>query len=164
MTDHEFRLTPVDVRAQEFPKGFRGLDPAAVEEFRARVADELERVLKERKALEEQLVALTAEIEVLRSREQAINEAVVLAQQVKEDARTAAERGADLVLREARASADELVREARLTEQQLRRNIEAARHQFSAYVASFQQLLNRHSAQIEALNELDQDGRPPETP
>ena len=71
-------------------------------------------------------------------------------------------RGADLVLREARATADELVRDARMTEQQLRRNIEAAQHQFSAYVASFRRLLDRHSAQIDALAEFEHDGRPPE--
>ncbi len=162
MNEHEFRLTPVDVRTQEFPKALRGVDRAAVEDFRARVADELERVLKERAALEKKVASMNAEIESLRNREQAINEAVVLAQQVKEDARTAAERGADLVLREARATADELVREARMTEQQLRRNIEAAQHQFSAYVASFRRLLDRHATQIDALAEFEQDGRPPE--
>ncbi len=162
MTEHEFRLTPVDVRSQEFPRAFRGFDPVTVEDFRSRVAEELERLLKERAALEQRIEALNHEIEGLRNREQAINEAVVLAQQVKEDARTAAERGADLVLREARATAEDLVREARMTEQQLRRNIEAAQHQFSAYVSSFRRLLDRHAAQIDALSEFEQDGRPPE--
>ena len=162
MTEHEFRLTPVDVRTQEFGKAFRGVDAAAVEDFRSRVADELERVLKERAAFEKKVEALNVEVDSLRKREQAINEALVLAQQVKEDARTAAERGADLVLREARATADELVREARMTEQQLRRNIETVQHQFSSYVSSFRRLLDRHTAQIDGLAEFEHDGRPPE--
>ncbi|MBI4502719.1 MAG: DivIVA domain-containing protein, partial [Gemmatimonadetes bacterium] len=47
MTDGGFYLTPVDVRAQEFRKSLRGYDPGDVDEFRNRIADELERLLKE---------------------------------------------------------------------------------------------------------------------
>ena len=57
MSDDVFRLTPLDLRKQEFRKVMRGFDPATVEDFRARAADELERVVRERMALEEQAQA-----------------------------------------------------------------------------------------------------------
>src|SRR3989338_5415576 len=43
MSDDIFRLTPLDVRKQEFKKTMRGYDPLQVEDFRGRAADELER-------------------------------------------------------------------------------------------------------------------------
>src|SRR5579864_3885370 len=54
-----FHLTPLDVRKQEFRRTLRGYDPLGVEDFRMRVADELERVIRERSVLEERVSALT---------------------------------------------------------------------------------------------------------
>jgi len=50
-----FHLTPHDVRKQEFRRSLRGYEPLGVEDFRVRVADELERILREKSVLEERL-------------------------------------------------------------------------------------------------------------
>ena len=42
MNDDVFRLTPLDVRKSEFKKTLRGYEKLGVEDFRARVADEME--------------------------------------------------------------------------------------------------------------------------
>ena len=52
MSDHAFHLTPSDVRAQEFQRAFRGYDPLQVDEFKNRVAEELDRLLRELAKLE----------------------------------------------------------------------------------------------------------------
>ena len=44
----EFHLTPIDVRAQEFRRATLGYERARVEDFRERVAEEMERLLRER--------------------------------------------------------------------------------------------------------------------
>jgi DivIVA domain-containing protein len=46
MTDDTFTLTPHDIRSQEFPRAFRGLDPVHVEAFKQRISEEFERVLR----------------------------------------------------------------------------------------------------------------------
>ena len=56
----EFRLTPLDVRKTEFKKTMRGYEPLEVEDFRARVADEHERLVKEKILLEDSAIG-TAE-------------------------------------------------------------------------------------------------------
>ncbi|MBW8772810.1 MAG: DivIVA domain-containing protein, partial [Gemmatimonadetes bacterium] len=48
MTEDVFNLTPHDVRGQEFARAFRGYDAAQVEEFRGRVAEAIDRLLRER--------------------------------------------------------------------------------------------------------------------
>lgn len=66
MTDDGFHLTPLDVRRQEFRRSIRGYEPLGVEDFRMRVADELERVLRQNSVLEERVAALTEQLRVFR--------------------------------------------------------------------------------------------------
>ncbi len=159
---NEFHLTPVDVRTQQFRRVFRGYDPAGVEDFRTRVAEELERQLRERAALDERLHNFREQLKVFREREKALNDALVLAQQVRTDAEQAAKREADVMIREAHMSGDQIVREARATEAAVRHDIEAAQRQFSGYLVALRNLLERHLSEVDALEAHERDGTPPE--
>ncbi len=79
MSADAFHLTPHDVRKQEFRRSLRGYEPLGVDDFRVRVADELERILREKSVLEERLAALGEQVGVYRERERAMNEALVAA-------------------------------------------------------------------------------------
>ena len=48
MSDDAFNLTPLDIRKQEFRKTLRGYETLGVEDFQIRVADALERAIRER--------------------------------------------------------------------------------------------------------------------
>ena len=162
MNDEGFRLTPVDVRAQEFRRGALGYDTAAVEDFRSRVAEELERLLRERATLDERLQNLREQLKSYREREKALNDAVVMAQQVKAEAEEAAKRDSDLTVREANSKAEEILAEARATEADVRRDIEEAQRHFSSYLVAFRLLLERQLAEVDALAEHEKDGSAPE--
>src|SRR6266849_1604860 len=83
VSDDAFNLTPLDIRKQEFRKTLRGYDTLGVEEFQMRVADALERAIRERQILEERVGAITEQLRVFREREKAMNEALVAARAVK---------------------------------------------------------------------------------
>jgi DivIVA domain-containing protein len=161
MTEEQFRLTPIDVRAQEFGRTAFGYSIAGVEDFRERVAEEMERLLKERTTLEDRVANLREQMKSLREREKAINDAVVMAQQLRDGAQKNAQQEAELIIRDARATADEIIREARNEELDVRRDIEDAQHQFTGYLAAFRRLLDRQLAEIDALAEHERDGSPP---
>jgi DivIVA domain-containing protein len=163
MTDSGFHITPVDIRSQEFHRALRGYDPIGVEEFRERVADEVERLLRERAQMEERLLQFREQLTAFRERERALNEALVAAQQLRADTEQAARREADLVLREARGDADRIVQEARAAEQTVRRDVETAQRQFQAYLGAFRTLLERYLSEVDALDAHRQDGTPPRT-
>ena len=86
MTDDVFHLTPLDVRRQEFRRALRGYETLGVEDFRMRVADELERVLREKSVLEERVAALTEQLRVFRERETAMNGELITEEQDCADA------------------------------------------------------------------------------
>ena len=149
--DHAFHLTPLDVRSQEFQRAFRGYDSGQVNEFKMAVSDELERLLRDRAQHEEKLRSAQEQLRAFRDRERAMNEARVAAQQLRVDSRAQAEREAELVLREATAEAERILERARQEEALVRERAAGAARQFTAYVASFRALLERHLGEVDGL-------------
>jgi DivIVA domain-containing protein len=141
VNDEAFTLTPHDIRKQEFRKTLRGYDTLGVEDFRMRVADALERAIRERQVLEERLSALTEQLRVFREREKAMNEALVAAQQLRQDTRAAAEREGQAIVRDAEAEARAV--QTRMAEME---------RQYQQYVGGFRALLERQLAELRALD------------
>lgn len=151
MNHDAFTLTPHDVRAQQFRRAFRGYDAIEVEAFQARVADELDRQVRDRLQLEERVRNMQEQLRAFRERERAMNDALLAAQQLRHDTHAAAERDAAAVLRDARAEGERIVEHARTDERLVRERAESAARQFSAYTAAFRALLERQLAELDVL-------------
>ena len=152
MSEPAFHLTPLDVRKQEFRKSLRGYEPIGVEDFRVRVADELERILREKSVLEERVAALGEQLRAYRERERAMNEALVAAQQLREATHTAAQREAQVVVREAEAEGRRLLDAARAAKAEVERQAAEVQLQYQQYVGGFRALLERQLAELRALD------------
>jgi len=150
MKDDTFSLTPLDVRTQQFGKALRGYDQAAVEEFRERVANELESLLREKAVSDEQIRNFREQLKSFREREKALSEALVGAEQLREEAERHAQRKAESILREAQIEADANLNDARQAEQAVLRDIETAHRQLTSYLAAFRVLLERNLAEVNA--------------
>lgn len=151
MSDDVFRLTPLDIRKTEFRKGMRGYDTLSVEDFRARVADEFERLVKEKIALDERLRAVEEQLKDYRSREKAMNDALVTAQQLRAETREQAEREAQIILREAEADAERRLERSRRELERLDASGQEMARRHHAYLASLRSLVERQKAELEAL-------------
>lgn len=152
MNDEAFNLTPLDIRKQEFRKSLRGYDTLGVDDFRMRVADALERAIRERQVLEERVAALTEQLRVFRERERAMNEALVAAQQLRQEARAVAEREGQVIVREAEAQAKRLIDDAKTAETAVKARMAETERQFQQYVGGFRALLERQLAELRALD------------
>ncbi|HTH66449.1 MAG TPA: DivIVA domain-containing protein [Gemmatimonadales bacterium] len=151
MSDPTFHLTPLDVRRQEFRRSLRGYEPLGVEDFRMRVADELERVMRDKSVLEERVAALTEQLRVFRERETAMNEALVAAQQLREETRASAEREAQVIVREAEAEGRRQLDEAGRGQERAQEKMIEIQRQFAGYLAGFRALLERQLAELRSL-------------
>lgn len=151
MNDEIFRLTPLDVRKTEFRKTMRGYDALVVEDFRARVADELERLVKEKLAMEERLRIVEEHVGEYRQREKAMNDALVSAQQLRAETREQAEREAQVILREAEADAERRLDRARRELERLEASGQELARRHHAYLTSLRVLVDRQRAELEAL-------------
>jgi len=151
MSDNAFELTPLDVRSHEFARSVRGYDRAQVDDFKLRLSSEIERLIRERIQAEERLKNAQDQLRVYRERDRALNEALVAAQQLRADTRQQAEREAELVVREAEAESTRLLNRARIEEQLVRERTANASRNFAAYVAGLRALMERHLAELDAL-------------
>lgn len=151
MSDDAFHLTPHDIRAQEFQTAMRGYTKVQVDEFKLRVSEEVERLLRERLQWEERLKNMQEQLRAFRDRERAMNEALIAAQQLRVDAKVQADREAETIIREARGQAMLVVSAAQQDELAVRERYESAQRQFSAYISNFRALLERQLAEIDGL-------------
>jgi cell division initiation protein len=99
------RITPLDVHEQTFRVTFRGFDPAEVDAFLQRIADELDRLIEERDQVQAQL---DKESETRVNLETALSSARSLQQGLLEQAKQEAE----LLVGQAQLKADRILARA----------------------------------------------------
>jgi DivIVA domain-containing protein len=149
--DESFHLTPLDVRRTEFAGALRGYDKARVDEFRDRVANELERLTRLNQDLESKAKGFHEQLRAFRERDKALNEALVSAQQLRAETKEQAEREAQLILREARGEGERLIDAAKSEVRRLAGEIEGLERARRAYLAQFRELVARQLAELDAI-------------
>jgi len=154
MIDESFRLTPLDVRRWEFGTAMRGYDKARVDEFRERVADELEELTRKNQELDAKAKAAHEQLRAYREREKALNEALVSAQQLRAEMREQAEREAQLIVREARADGERMVDEARSEIRRLAGEVEALERARRSYLTQLRAMIERQLAELDAVGSV----------
>lgn len=148
-------LTPVEIRkkSDDFDRGFRGFEPGQVEGFLEMVADRLDELQKRNRDLEREVEHLREELEGFEEREEALNEAVLTAQQLREESRAQAEREARLTVREAEAEAEAIRREAERELADARDKLDELRSRRAHFLRSFRALLEGYLAEVEVEQE-----------
>jgi len=160
MIDESFHLTPLDVRRYEFGNALRGYDKASVDQFRMRVADELEALTLKNQDLEAKARSFHEQLRAFRERDKALNDALVSAQQLRGDIRNQAEREGVLILREARAEAERIVEESRAHLRSLSMEVDALDRTRRQYLAQMRILVERQLAELDAVGAAGPPSRP----
>ncbi len=163
-SEDAFHLTAVDVRRYEFGTTLRGYDRARVDQFRAQVADELERLARANQDLDEKARAFHEQLRAFRERDRALNEALISAQELRADMKDQAAREKELLVKEAAAEAQWIVESARSEALALRDEIERLERARRAYLAQIKMLAERHLAEVAAAEQqraIVDDVRPP---
>jgi DivIVA domain-containing protein len=150
MIDETFHLTPLDARRYEFGKALRGYDPERVNQFRDQVAEELERLARVNQDLDAKARGFHEQLRAFRERDKAINEALVSAQQLRNEIREQAEKEGQLIIREARAEAERLLDEARSEVRRIEDQLASLDRARRAYLAQLRVLIERQLTEVTA--------------
>ncbi len=154
-------LTPLDVRKkkEDFKRAVRGYDPEQVDSFLQIVADRLEELIGSERTLADRVESLEEQLERYQERERALNEALLAAQELREEARSQAERDAALRLREAETHAEAILLDADQAIRQSQRRLDDMRARRGHLVRSLRGLLERLSEYLD-LEEARLDAEP----
>ncbi len=150
MIDEAFHLTPLDVRRFDFGHAFRGCDPARVDQFRDQVADELERLNRVNQDLDQKARSFHEQLRAFRERDRALNDALISAQQLRQDTREQAEKEALLIVREAQGEGERLLEEVRGEVRRVQSDLEALERARRAYLSQTRNLITRYLSEIDA--------------
>ena len=149
-------LTPLDVRNKrgDFKKLMRGYDPQEVDVFLEIAAERLEELVRDNIVLRERSESLERQVGAQTGREQAVQEALVTAQELRADIHSQAQREADHLVKESETEARRLAAEAEANVRNLIRDAERRlelgrdaleemeRHR-TRFLKAFRQLLER---------------------
>lgn len=148
------RLSPLDIKKQEFNRGFRGFEEEEVSAFLQMLADQWDEVLEESRRLESRVAELENKLQHYQRVEDALQEALNTAKSSSKTKLANAEQEAALLLREAQSKGEQIMQEAKFANQSLiQSNISLDQRQ--------QQILARLkaflSSELDMLSRFDKD-------
>lgn len=145
-------LTPLDVRKKkgDFRRGLRGYEPGVVDDFMDLVADRLENLVRETAALKEEVARLEQQVADYRDREKALTEALVTAQEMREEIRAQSAREVDLLRRQAEQDAEEIRGDAVRAREREEESLNALRRKQLQFLASYRSFLEQELAELAA--------------
>ena len=147
------RITPLDIRKQEFKRVMRGLDGDEVHAFLNTIAEEYEAVLSDNKNLREKLVAIEERLAEYKSIETNLRNTLLTAEKLTHEAKDNARREASLIVRQAEMEAEKAAEGIRAHTAQLRREILELKKNKDNYLSRLKSLIDGHARMIDGFTE-----------
>jgi DivIVA domain-containing protein len=146
-------LTPLDVRKKkgDFRRGIRGYEQAQVDDFLELVADRMEVLVREASSVGDRIARLEQQVAEYRDREKALTEALVSAQQMREDIRTQSTREVELLRKQAEQEADRIRSDAIHMREREEQSLEGLRSRQFQFLASYRKYLEQELSELAAM-------------
>jgi cell division initiation protein len=144
------KVTPQEVRQQQFAVRFRGFDPAPVDAFLEFVAGALEELVKENNQLRQALAAKEEEIQALRAQAGNWKKALAAAQQTAEELIARGEQQAQQLMAEAEFKAQQMLMKAEKRRTAITQDVQALARRKYQLVSEMHSFLEQHLELLEA--------------
>jgi cell division initiation protein len=148
------RLTPLDIKKQEFKRTMRGFDLEEVNAFLEMVAEEFEALHRDKNRLEDEALKLRTQLHDYQEVERTLKQTLMNAQESMQLSRDNSKREADLILREAELQAEKIIDDARKRLAQLKNDLLVVRAQKDSFARRLRHLLE---SQLELIGVLELD-------
>jgi cell division initiation protein len=154
-------LTPLDIQNKEFRRAIRGYSEQEVDEFLDEIVREFEGLIRDGAGLKDQLARLEQRLAQYTDIEELLKRTLISAEEAAGDLRAAAQKEADLIVREAREQArreiDASQREAAGAEEALART----KHAYRAFLGRAKAELRAHLESLESMEPKEVAPPPP---
>lgn len=105
-------ITPMDIHNKDFQRSFRGFNMDEVDDFLTSVQRELEKTLREKRELEDELEVVEGKLKNFEEMQEALNKSIVVAQDAADRLRENADHEVNVIRKEAENYSHEVRREA----------------------------------------------------
>ncbi len=148
------KLTPLDIKKQEFKKVMRGYDPVEVNAFMEMIAGEFTEMLRDNKDLKEQATQNDVQIRDYRQMEKTLQQTLVQAQEASGRTIENARKEAQLIIQEAELKANQILDQTRSDLLRIKEEISTLKSKRESIASRLKVLLNSELELIKAL-EMD---------
>lgn len=148
------RMTAMDINNKEFKKVIRGYSPEEVNEFLDKIAEDYEVLYKENSTLKEKITNIDEKLTHYNKMESTIHNTMLLAQNASEQAKTLAQREADLIIGNANDSAKRLLDKANNDVLQINDEFERTKQEFLRFRNKYRSFMD---SQLQMFDEMEKD-------
>jgi cell division initiation protein len=157
------KLTPLEIQQMVFQVRLRGYDKEEVNRFLEEVAQTLESANRENATLRERASYMEQQLADMKRNEATLSNTLLSAQSLADDVKRAAQRDAELAMKEAELKASELLREARVELAETQRDISELRKQRLLMIERLRATIRTFERMLEIEDE-DEDSSEPAAP
>ena len=143
------KIAPIDITHKSFERKMFGLDAEEVQEFLRSIADEYEKVIRERNQLRETLREKELSIIEYRERDEVLKNTITTATQMSEKIRKDSEREAGLIVQEASQKAEMILHETRESLRQHYEEIANLKRLRLQFETNLRSMFNTHLALLD---------------
>jgi cell division initiation protein len=155
------KISPLDIKKQEFGVKFRGYSPEEVHAYLDMIASELEDALRKNLELEQKLASLQERVSSYSRMETVLHETLVTSQRAAEETRAAAERKANAIVAEANLVAQRIMTDTNEKIVKIHREIDDLANQKNTLLVSFRSLLETEIALLDKMEKHSPAGDEP---
>ncbi len=145
------KITPVDVRNQEFKRVLRGYDPVEVDTFMDMLATEFEDLLQQSKEMRDRVVELETQLKDYKQIEKTLQQTLLQAQEATGRTYESARREAETIVRDAESKAAKTIEQSYADATRLTNQIGELKARRDSLVARLRVLLSSELDLIKAL-------------
>ncbi len=148
------KLTPIEIKNQEFKKGMRGYDTVEVDSFLELVAEKYKEIIEQNERLAKQNLIYETELKNYRDVEKTLRQTLKNVQENSEISKQNSQKEAGLIVKEAELASAQLKERTRLQVLKMREEIVNLQNQKNAFISRLKHLL---SSQLELIDVLETD-------
>jgi len=143
------KISPIEIRQQEFTKKMRGYDPDEVQNFLESLAEELDKLNIENESLKSEVDSLTEQVNEFKKIEKNLQDTLLSAQESSAKSMEATKKQTSLMIREAELKASQIIEKARESTNDIRNAVVNLREEKDLILAKLKAIVSSQANLLE---------------
>lgn len=143
------KISPMEIRQQEFSKKMRGLDPDEVNPFLEKLADDLDDLQKENESLKQEIENLNEKLSEFKKIEKNLQDTLLKAQESSIKSLESSKKQASLMIKEAELKASQIIEKAREGANEVRNAVVNLREEKDLLIAKLKAIVGSQANLLE---------------
>jgi len=143
------KISPIEIRQQEFTKKMRGYDPDEVQNFLESLSEELDKLNVENETLKNEIQSLTDQVNEFKKIEKNLQDTLLSAQESSAKSLEATKKQTGLMIREAELKASQIIEKARESTNDIRNAVVNLREEKDLILAKLKAIVSSQANLLE---------------